>query len=58
MLREEINKSGLVLGGTIRQDTLLATYELKKLSFLDLPSESAAVRDAEAIFDALISLQP
>ncbi|MDD5450300.1 MAG: AAA family ATPase [Desulfovibrionales bacterium] len=58
VLREEINKSGLVLGGTIRQDTLLATYELKKLSFLDLPSESAAVRDAEAIFDALISLQP
>ncbi|MDD5154275.1 MAG: AAA family ATPase [Desulfovibrionales bacterium] len=54
VLREEINKSGLVLGGTIRQDTLLATYELKKLSFLDLPSESAAVRDAEAIFDALI----
>ncbi|MDQ7837040.1 MAG: AAA family ATPase [Thermodesulfobacteriota bacterium] len=58
VLREEINKSGLVLGGTIRQDTLLATYELKKLSFLDLPSESAAVRDAEAIFDAVISLQP
>ncbi len=55
VLREEIIKSGLVLGGIIRQDTLLATYELKKLSFLDLPSESAAVRDAEAIFDALIS---
>jgi hypothetical protein len=44
----------LVLGGTIRQDTILAAYELKKLSFLDLPSESAAVQDAQAIFDALI----
>ncbi|MDP2993481.1 MAG: AAA family ATPase [Deltaproteobacteria bacterium] len=54
MLQEEISKSGLVLGGTIRQDTLLAAYELKKLSFLDLPSESAAVQDAETIFDALI----
>jgi CO dehydrogenase maturation factor len=54
VLREEISKSGLVLGGTIRQDTLLATYELKKLSFLDLPSESAAVQDAQAIFDSLI----
>ncbi|MDI6790847.1 MAG: AAA family ATPase [Thermodesulfobacteriota bacterium] len=54
VLREEINKAGLVLGGTIRQDTLIAAYELKKLSFLDLPSESAAVQDAQAIFDALI----
>lgn len=54
VLREEINKSGLVLGGTIRQDTLIAAYELKKLSFLDLPAESAAVRDAQAIFDRLI----
>ncbi|MFZ5995635.1 MAG: AAA family ATPase [Thermodesulfobacteriota bacterium] len=54
VLREEISKSGLVLGGTIRQDALLAAYELKKLSFLDLPAESAAVQDAEAIFDALI----
>jgi len=54
VLREEISKSGLVLGGTIRQDTLLTTYELKKLSFLDLPSESAAVQDAEAIFDRFI----
>ncbi|HEC99166.1 MAG TPA: carbon monoxide dehydrogenase [Proteobacteria bacterium] len=54
MLREEISKSGLVLGGTIRQDTLLATYELKKRAFLDLPSESVAVQDAQAIFDALI----
>jgi CO dehydrogenase maturation factor len=53
-LREEISKTGLVLGGTIRQDTILAAYELKKLSFLDLPSESAAVQDAQAIFDALI----
>ncbi|MEW6327110.1 MAG: AAA family ATPase [Thermodesulfobacteriota bacterium] len=54
VLREEISRSGLVLGGTIKQDNLLATYELKKLSFLDLPSESAAVQDAQAIFDALI----
>lgn len=54
VLQEEIIKSGLVLGGIIRQDTLLASYELKKLSFLDLPSESAAVQDAQAIFDALI----
>lgn len=54
VLREEISKSGLVLGGTIRQDTLLAAYELKKLSFLELPSESAAVQDAQAIFDRLI----
>lgn len=54
VLQEEISKSGLVLGGTIRQDTLLATYELKKLSFLDLPSESAAVQDAQAIFDSLL----
>lgn len=54
VLQEEISKFGLVLGGTIRQDTLLATYELKKLSFLDLPSESAAVQDAQAIFDSLL----
>lgn len=53
-LEEEIIKSGLVLGGTIRQDALITSYELKKLSFLDLPAESIAVQDARAIFDSMI----
>ncbi len=54
VLKEEITRSGLVLGGIIRQDTLIMTYELKKRSFLDLPSESVAVQDAQAIFDAVL----
>lgn len=54
LLQKEIAESGLVLGGTIRQDPLIVTHELKRQSFLELPRESVAVQDARAIFDDLI----
>ncbi|MFH1148246.1 MAG: AAA family ATPase [Pseudomonadota bacterium] len=55
LLREEIQETGLVLGGTVRQDPLILSYELKKASLLELPDDSVAVKDAKAIFDAVIT---
>lgn len=54
VLEGEIQRSGLVLGGIIREDPLVMSYELKRESFLDLPTESVAVQDAGAIFDSLL----
>ncbi len=56
LLREEIVRSELVLGGTIRQDPLIPSYELRKLSLLDLPPESAAVQDTYSILDSVIRI--
>lgn len=54
LLQEEIQKTGLVLGGMVRQDPLILSYELRKISLLELPDDSFTVKDSEAIFESAI----
>lgn len=48
-LREEIEKTGLTLIGTVPLDPLVAEYDVKGKALIGLPDESAAVQAVESI---------
>lgn len=52
-LRDEIEKTGLQLLGTVPLDPLVAEYDLKGKALFDLPDEAASVKAVDAILDKL-----
>lgn len=52
-LKDEIEKTGLKLIGTVPLDPLVAEYDVKGKALIDLPDESNAVRAVTSILDKI-----
>lgn len=52
-LKEEIEKTGLTLIGTVPLDPMVAEFDVKGKALIDLPDESAAVQAVESILSKI-----